>query len=235
MIPIHDDNPTSKPPYITVAFIVACSLVFLWQVAQDPRGQQIIAYALGVVPAVLFGQRELPPEVYAVPATVTVFTSMFLHGGWMHLIGNMLYLWIFGNNVEDAMGHVRFVVFYVLCGIVAVFAHAMPHPESEIPMIGASGAISGVLGAYMLLHPHARVLVVIPLGIILHTVRLPAFWVLGFWFGMQLLSQLFADPNSPGVAFGAHIGGFVAGLVLIPLFKYRNVRLWAPPRYLGRR
>lgn len=234
MIPIHDDNPTSKPPYVTVALIVACSLVFFWQVAHDPHGQQIIAYALGFVPAVFFQHVPLPPEVYVVPAMVTVFTSMFLHGGWMHLIGNMLYLWIFGNNVEDSMGHVRFVLFYVLCGIVAVFAHALPNTESQIPMIGASGAISGVLGAYLLLHPHARVLVLIPLGIILQTVRLPAFWVLGFWFGLQLLSQLFADPNSPGVAFRAHIGGFVAGLVLIPLFKHRKVRLWAPPRYSGR-
>jgi membrane associated rhomboid family serine protease len=234
MIPLHDDNPTSITPYITVALIVACSLVFLWQLAQGPQGQQIVVYALGVVPAVLFGSRELPPEVYAVPAGATVITSMFLHGGWLHLIGNMLYLWIFGNNVEDSMGHVRFIIFYLLCGIIAVFAHALPHPDSLIPMIGASGAISGVLGAYLLLHPYARVLVVIPLGIILYPVRLPALWVLGFWFGLQLLSSLMADPNQPGVAFGAHLGGFVAGVVLIPLFKRRSVRLWTQPRYQRR-
>jgi membrane associated rhomboid family serine protease len=165
-----------------------------------------------------------------VPAWVTPFTSMFLHGGWMHLIGNMLFLWIFGNNVEDAMGHVRFFVFYVLCGLVAVFAEALPNTGAEIPMIGASGAISGVLGAYLLLYPHARVLVVIPLGLILYPVRLPAVWVLAFWFVFQLVSSLIASTEGGGVAFGAHIGGFLAGMALIPLFKHRDVRLLAPGR-----
>ncbi|MFQ6022703.1 MAG: rhomboid family intramembrane serine protease [Acidiferrobacterales bacterium] len=234
MIPLHDDNPTERTPYLTIAFIVACSLVFLWQFAQGPQGQQFIAYGLGVVPVVLFGYAQLPPELYLVPAPVTILTSMFLHGGWMHLIGNMLYLWIFGNNVEDSMGHVRFVVFYVVCGVVAVLAHALPNPQSDIPMIGASGAISGILGAYLLLHPHARVLVAIPLGFFLHTVRLPAMWVLGFWFVLQLVSSLFAPPNSPGVAFLAHIGGFVAGLALIPFFKYRKVPLLSRPRQARR-
>lgn len=230
MIPLHDDNPTSIRPYVTVAFIVACSVVFLGQLASGPQGQQLIAYGLGAVPAVLLGHAELPPELYVVPAPLTMLSSMFLHGGWMHLIGNMLYLWIFGNNVEDSMGHVRFVVFYVVCGAVAVFAHALPNAESTIPMIGASGAISGVLGAYLLLHPHARVLVLIPLGIFLHTVRLPAMWVLGFWIVFQLLNSAFADPSRGGVAFGAHIGGFVAGLALIPIFKHKNIRLLARPR-----
>jgi membrane associated rhomboid family serine protease len=153
---------------------------------------------------------------------------MFLHGGWMHLIGNMLYLWIFGNNVEDAMGHARFLAFYVLCGAAAVFAQALPAPDSTIPMIGASGAISGVLGAYLLLYPHARVLVLIPLGAFSRLVYLPAMVVLGFWFALQLLSTLLADPNQPGVAFGAHAGGFVAGMLLIPLFKRRGVPLFHP-------
>lgn len=230
MIPLHDDNPTEITPYVTVTFIVACSLIFLWQFTQGPQGQQVIAYGLGVVPSVLFGHAQLPPELYRVPALISVLTSMFLHGGWMHLIGNMLYLWIFGNNVEDSMGHVRFVIFYVVCGVAAVLAHAWPNPESNIPMIGASGAISGVLGAYLLLHPHARVLVAIPLGFFLHTVRLPAMWVLGFWILLQLINSALADPSRGGVAFLAHVGGFVAGLVLIPFFKHKNVRLWTPPR-----
>ncbi|TDJ71068.1 MAG: rhomboid family intramembrane serine protease [Proteobacteria bacterium] len=225
MIPLHDDNPTTIRPYVTVAVIVMCGVAFLWQLSSGPQGQQIIAFGLGAVPAVLFGHAELPPELYFVPASLTVFSSMFLHGGWMHLIGNMLYLWIFGNNVEDSMGHVRFVVFYLVCGIAAVFAHALPNAESQIPMIGASGAISGVLGAYVLLYPHARVLVLIPLGIFFHTVRLKAMWVLGFWIVLQLVSSAFADPSKGGVAFGAHIGGFVAGLALIPFFKYRKVPL----------
>ncbi len=228
MIPIHDDNPTRIKPVLTVAFIVTCGLVFLWQISHSQQGQQAIVYALGVIPAVLFDHAELPPELAWVPPTATMFTSMFLHGGWMHLIGNMLYLWVFGNNVEDAMGHVKFVIFYLLCGIAAVYAQALPAPQSQIPMVGASGAISGVLGAYLLLHPHARVLVVIPLGFILHTVRLKAGWVLGLWFAMQLLSQLFSSGEGGGVAFRAHIGGFIAGMVLIPFFKDKRLRLFNP-------
>src|SRR5688500_16733624 len=139
---------------------------------------------------------------------------MFLHGGWMHLIGNMLYLWIFGDNVEDAMGHGRFIVFYLLCGVAAAMAQAIPDPQSVVPMVGASGAISGVLGAYLLLYPHARILVLIPLGIIMQTVRLPAGVVLLIWFGLQFLSSMMASGSGGGgVAFRAHIGGFVAGVV----------------------
>jgi len=164
---------------------------------------------------------------------LTPFTSMFLHGGFMHLGGNMLYLWIFGNNIEDAMGHGRFIVFYLLCGVAAVFAQALPDPESAIPMIGASGAISGVLGAYLLLFPHARVLVAIPIGFYVHTMSLKAGIVLMIWFGMQIFSSLAAG-DGPGVAWFAHIGGFVAGVALIPLFKYPHVRLLAPARTGGR-
>ncbi|KPK40808.1 MAG: hypothetical protein AMJ69_00960 [Gammaproteobacteria bacterium SG8_47] len=228
MIPLHDDNPTELTPFVTVATIAACVLVFLWQLSLGPT-QQLATLAFGVIPAVLFDIRQLPTELAVIPAELSVLTSMFLHGGWGHLLGNMLYLWIFGNNVEDAMGHVRFVLFYVLCGVAAVFAQALPNPESTIPMIGASGAISGVLGAYLLLYPHARVLVVIPLGFIFHTVRLKAGWVLGFWFVLQLINSLFAG-EGPGVAWYAHLGGFVAGVMLIPLFKRRAVPLFHPER-----
>jgi membrane associated rhomboid family serine protease len=181
-----------------------------------------------MIPATVFGDKSLPPELAIIPPWMTAFTSMFMHGGWMHLIGNMLYLWIFGNNVEDSMGHVRFVFFYLLCGIAAVLAQAWPDPDSAVPMIGASGAISGVLGAYLLLFPHARVLVAIPFGIIVHTMRIPAGFVLGFWFLMQLLSSATAGDQQGGVAFGAHIGGFIAGMALIPFFKYRRIRLLSP-------
>jgi membrane associated rhomboid family serine protease len=183
-----------------------------------------------VIPAVLIGGAHLPPELSVVPPTLTVLTSMFMHGGWMHLIGNMLYLWIFGDNVEDSMGHVRYVIFYVLCGVAAALAQALPEPNSEIPMVGASGAISGVLGAYLLLHPHAKVLVAIPFGFILHTMRLPAGLVLAMWFGLQLLSNTMSQSGGGGVAFRAHIGGFVAGMLLVGIFKRRNVRLFAPAR-----
>ncbi len=230
MIPLHDDNPTTLKPVVTVALIAASVLVFLWQQSLQAPWQQGAVYALGVTPAVLLGDAQLPEALRWVSPELTVLTSMFLHGGWMHLIGNMLYLWIFGNNIEDALGHGRYVAFYALCGIAAALTQALPHPESEIPMVGASGAISGVLGAYLLLYPHARVLVMVPLGFVMQMMRLPAVWVLGFWFVLQLVSGLMADPKAPGVAFGAHVGGFIAGLVLIPFMKRREVRLWRPAR-----
>jgi len=230
MIPLHDDNPTSSTPVITVAFIVVCVLVFLWQIGQGPGVQEQVIYGLGMIPAVLFGKSHLDPEVMRVAPVATLVTSMFMHGGWLHLLGNMLYLWIFGNNVEDAMGHGRFVLFYLLCGLAAAMAQALPDPASTIPMVGASGAISGVLGAYLLLYPRARVLVLIPLGVFTQLVRLPAIWVLGLWFGMQLLSGAASVGSRGGVAFGAHIGGFLAGMALIPVFRQRQHRLFNPFR-----
>ena len=230
MIPLRDENPSGTTPIVTIAFIVLCVLVFLWQLSFGAQGGERIVYALGVVPAVLLGQGQLPPDLSLVAPWMTIFTSMFMHGGWMHLIGNMLYLWIFGDNVEDAMGHGRFVVFYLVCGVAAVFAQALPEPSSTVPMVGASGAISGVLGAYLLLYPHAHVLVVIPFGFYFHPMRIPAGLVLVLWFGLQLLSNLMAQPGQGGVAFRAHIGGFVAGMLLIWVFKKRGVRMFNPAR-----
>ena len=235
MIPLRDDNPSSIVPIVSWVLIGACVLVFLWQFSLGPRGGQAVVYALGVVPAVLFEGVRLPPELALVPPVATVFTSMFLHGGWMHLIGNMLYLWIFGDNVEDAMGYGCFVVFYLLCGVAAVLAQSLPDTRSEVPMIGASGAISGVLGAYLLLYPRARVLVLIPLGFVSQIVRLPAGVVLGLWFALQLFNSLATPSGGGGVAFGAHIGGFLAGMALIAPFKRRDVRLLQPARYARRR
>ena len=166
------------------------------------------------------------------PAPATIFTSMFLHGGFWHLAGNMWFLWIFGNNIEDAMGHVRFIVFYVLCGVAAVFAQVLPNPGSIVPMVGASGAISGVLGAYILLYPRVRVLLGLPVGFLIVTLgRYPAVWVLAAWFLMQLgmavaSSGDVAVQSEGRIAFGAHIGGFVAGLLFVTLFKRRGVPLW---------
>jgi membrane associated rhomboid family serine protease len=228
MIPLSDDNPSSIRPLVTIALIVTCVLVFLWQFSLGPSGQERVIYALGVVPAVLLGQADLPTELAVVPAAATILTSMFMHGGWMHLIGNMLYLWIFGDNVEDAMGHGRFIVFYLLCGVAAVLAQALPEPQSTVPMVGASGAISGVLGAYLLLYPHARVLVAIPFGLYLHTMRIPAGLVLLLWFGLQLLSNVMTQAGQGGVAFRAHIGGFVAGMLLVLVFKQRRFRVRTP-------
>lgn len=230
MIPLRDDNPSESKPFVTITFIVMCVLVFLWQFSLGAEGGQRAIYALGVIPAVLLGGQRLPPDLTVVDPMFTVLTSMFMHGGWMHLIGNMLYLWIFGDNVEDSMGHGRYVAFYLLCGIAAALAQAVPDPNSEIPMVGASGAISGVLGAYVLLHPHARVLVVVPLGFVMQTMRLPAGLVLALWFGLQLFSNLMTPAGQGGVAFRAHIGGFIAGMLLVPIFKKRHIRLFAPAR-----
>ena len=230
MFPLHDDNPSRRTPYISYLLIISCILVFIWQLSLGRFGQNAI-FSLGMIPAVLFDFKHLPVDLQTIPAWATLFSSMFLHGGWMHLIGNMLYLWIFGNNVEDAMGHGRFILFYLLCGLAAALAQALPDPQSVVPMIGASGAISGVLGAYILLYPHARVLVVIPIGLYPFTTRLKAGWVLGLWFLLQIVNSLMtASDQTGGVAWGAHIGGFVAGMVLIPFFKSNNVRLFAPAR-----
>ena len=229
MIPLHDDNPTTIKPVVTMMLIAICVLTFIWQFTRDAQGQQMVVYALGVIPAVLIGDAQLPPDLLWVPTYATIFSSMFLHGGWMHLGGNMLYLWIFGNNIEDSMGHVKFIIFYLLCGVAAVYAQAIPDPNSDIPMVGASGAISGVLGAYLLLYPKAKVLVGIPLGFIIQTVRMKALWVLAFWFGLQIFSTIMTgQQEGGGVAFGAHIGGFIAGMVLIPFFKNPSFKLQNP-------
>jgi membrane associated rhomboid family serine protease len=228
VIPLKDENPSRLTPYVNYTIIVLCVLVFLWQLSLGPvRGQQAV-YAFGAIPGVLFGKVQLPSDIAVIAPWMSVLTSMFMHGGWMHLLGNMLYLWIFGDNIEDSMGHVRYFIFYVLCGLAAVLAQALPNTASQVPMIGASGAISGVLGAYLLLYPRARIHVIIPLGFYFQQARLPAMWVLLFWFALQLLSNIFQGKAGSGVAFGAHIGGFVAGLALIPLFKYRSVRLLNP-------
>ncbi len=223
MFPLYDDNPTTRRPVVTVSLIVACVLIFFWQVSLGPVAGQYAVYSFGFIPAVFFEQAELPPELAIVPSGATIVTSMFLHGSLMHLLGNMLYLWIFGNNIEDACGHLRFIVFYLLCGVAAAFAQALPNPDSAIPMIGASGAISGVLGAYLLLFPHARVYVLIPFGF-LFVHPIPAGWLLVVWFGFQVLSGTMADSEVGGVAFWAHVGGFVAGMALMPFMRDKDFK-----------
>ncbi len=175
-----------------------------------------------LIPSEWLGGQDLPPTL-SIPLWLTLFTAMFLHGGIMHLLGNMLYLWIFGDNVEDAMGSVRFLLFYLLCGIAAAFAQIAIGPSSSIPMIGASGAIAGVLAAYFMLFPRSRVFTLIPLFFFLRVVALPAVFLLGFWFVLQVLSGLNSFTNAGGVAFFAHIGGFVAGLFLVFPFRQRHV------------
>jgi membrane associated rhomboid family serine protease len=216
MIPLRDDNPIRSTPVVTIALIALCTIVFLWEITLPEDEAQAAVYLLGFIPAVLFGRAQL--QEHWVSPGVSIFTAMFMHGGWLHLLGNMLYLWIFGDNVEDRVGHVRFALFYLICGAVAALAQALPDVGSRVPMIGASGAVSGVLGAYIVLYPRANVLVGVPFFLVFQTFRVPAWVVLGMWFIGQLASSLVAARGQGGVAFGAHVGGFLAGVVLIRLF-----------------
>jgi membrane associated rhomboid family serine protease len=230
MIPIRDDNPTSTRPVLTIACILANVLIFLYQVSLGPRQGQLFVYQFGAIPAVVFGGKHLPASLATIPPTLSLFTSMFLHGGWMHLIGNMWFLWIFADNIEDAMGRTRFLVFYFLSGLAASLCHAFANPASTIPTVGASGAISGVLGAYFLLYPRAQVLVLIPLGFFTRLIYLPAVVALGFWFLLQLFSGTIGAGQGGGVAWWAHIGGFLAGMLMVGFFKRREVRFFNPAR-----
>jgi membrane associated rhomboid family serine protease len=224
MIPLKDDSPSELKPFVTIALIAGCALVFLWQRSLDTASSRQAVDGLGAIPAVLLTNARVPPELQWVPRFATPFSSMFLHGGWMHLLGNMLFLWIYGDNVEDAMGHGRFLAFYLLCGIAAIAAQALSDPHSPYPIIGASGAISGVLGAYLLLFPRARVLTLVLLPFFFTTVRMPAVLLLLLWFAVQLVSGLSGHDAGMGVAFRAHIGGFLTGMLLVRLFKRRPMR-----------
>jgi len=239
MFPYRDDNPTTLKPVMTVAIISLNVLV--WVLVQGLGAPQPLIHSictLGLVPGELLGTvapgttvplgPDLACHIAAQPHWWTVLTSMFLHGGWLHLIGNMWFLWIFGNNIEDAMGHVRFVVFYLLCGVAAAGAQIFVQPHSAVPMVGASGAISGVLGAYLLLYPRVRVHTLLFLGFYVTTIQLPAYLMLGYWILLQLLGGLPSlSAQEGGVAYFAHIGGFLTGMLLVKLF--------AKPELLARR
>ena len=220
MIPLRDVIPSRTTPYITITIIVLNALAWLFEVSLRPDQLPVFLQAYGVVPA------------YFQPATL--ITSMFLHGSWMHVIGNMWYLWIFGDNVEDRVGHGRFIVFYLLCGIAAAIGQIAADPISELPTVGASGAIAGVMGAYFVLYPHSRVLTLLP-WIFIQIVEMPAIVLLGFWFLMQLFSAgaiaVTANTQGGGVAFAAHVVGFLAGVVGIFVFRKRERDRWARPDY----
>lgn len=215
MIPLKDDIPCRRTPFVTLALIAMGIGVFAWQITGAPSFRDSI-YLLGLRPALLLGDDPL----LQARAFASLFTSMFAHGSFLHLGSNLLFLWIFGNNVEDVMGRGRFVAFYLLCGVAAAGAQIVSHPASDIPMVGASGAIAGVLGAYFLLFPRARVLTLVPIFVFLRLVWLPAVFFLGIWFFFQIIGGL-GSGEGPGVAFWAHVGGFVAGLVLVKPFAGR--------------
>jgi membrane associated rhomboid family serine protease len=219
--PFSDDNPTTNRPFICYVLIGISCFVFLWQATLPTDLNNNAIYNFGVVPASLLGEKET-----YIPPFLTIFSSMFMHGGWMHLIGNMVFLWIFGDNVEDSMGRFKFICFYLTSGIAAAILQAIIDPTSEIPMIGASGAIAGVLGAYLVLYPRANVNVLFWLFIFITVIRVPAFIVLGVWIISQFFSVSSAGDGG-GVAYFAHIGGFLAGALLIVFFKNSHIKLFS--------
>ena len=219
MIPLRDLNPSRTAPVVTVALSVANALAFLWELSLGPQLEPFVMQA-AFVPARFVGQGLGIAGL--VPGIESAVLSMFLHGGWAHVLGNMWFLWIFGDNVEDRLGHLRYVVFYFASGLAATAAHALASPGSAVPAIGASGAISGVLGAYLFLYPRARVVTLLFLGIFIQVIQVPALVYLPLWFLMQLFSGLASlgvssSAQQGGVAFFAHIGGFVAGPLLLLL------------------
>jgi membrane associated rhomboid family serine protease len=253
MFPYHDENETRHTPYVT--YVVIALNVLAWIVIQGAGTTLALARSvceLGLIAGELTG-RLAPGTPFPMGEGLVcltdsgrqienVFTSMFLHGSWMHLLGNMWFLWLFGNNIEDSMGRARFVVFYLVCGVAAALAQVLASPGSIIPMVGASGAISGVMGAYLVLYPRVRVFAVVPVGFIPLSIALPAWTMLIYWMVIQVvsgLSGLFAEERG-GVAFWAHVGGFVAGVVLIKIFaRPRDVeahrsRHWEPRRVAAR-
>lgn len=240
MIPLRDENPTLMTPWITFALIAANVIVWVYVqgagLSETALVESICRY--GTIPADLTGRAtgyegiQLGPGAPPCPlggsrreALLTSLTGMFLHGSWMHLLANMWFLWLFGNNIEDSMGHLRYALFYVLAGVAAIAAHIVSSPGSPVPTVGASGAISGVMGAYLLLYPRVRIQTLIFLVIFIRIVAVPAWLVLMYWFALQVLSgystQL--EEATGGVAFWAHVGGFVAGVVLVKLFENRTL------------
>jgi rhomboid family protein len=221
VIPLRDINPTRRFAIVTFLLIVLNVAVFVYELSLGARGGGAFLNSFALVPRRLFAATGGTGR--GIPAAATLITSMFLHGGFLHIGGNMLYLWIFGNNVEDDTGRMRFLVFYLICGLAAGAAHAYMNKDSLTPMIGASGAISGVLGAYLVLYPRARVVTLVFFGFFIRTLEVPAMAVLGFWFVLQFLNALLTHGTGGGVAWYAHVSGFISGIVLIGLFKRRNV------------
>jgi len=247
MIPYHDENATQRTPVLTIAIIAINVLVWLFIQGAGMSLRYFESVCnLGLIPGELTGM--LPPGT-SFPMTEgllcatdpgrqisNLITSMFLHGSWMHLIGNMWFLWLFGNNVEDAMSRFGFLLFYIICGLAAALFQVMVNPDSSVPMVGASGAISGIMGAYLILYPRVRVFTLVPLGFVITTLALPAWTMLVYWMLLQFIGGFAASGQSGGVAFWAHVGGFLVGMVLIKLFarsdrvRDHRVHHWQPNR-----
>jgi len=225
VIPIRDAIRSQNFPVVNLLIIVINVFVFLWQLTQGPHLQKAL-FLYGIVP-IRYSDPGLSEQFSRFQQWLPFLTSMFLHGGFLHILGNMWFLYIFGDNVEDRIGHVRYLLFYILCGVAAGMIHLLTNWGSKIPTIGASGAISGVMGAYLLLYPRSRILTLIPIFIFFQFLEIPAFIFLGFWLLIQLFSAGLTSGNVGGVAFWAHVGGFIAGLLLVKIFD------WMPRTGLG--
>jgi membrane associated rhomboid family serine protease len=215
--PFKDDNPTKTSPIMSYIIIFLCCLIYLFQSSLSQNEEFFLIKNYGATPILLMNQ--------TVSYWYSSISSMFLHGGLMHLGGNLLYLWIFGDNVEDEFGRFKFIIFYVLCGIGAVIAQILFNVESNVPMIGASGAIAGTLGAYIVLYPRAKIFVFAWIVIFVKILKIPAFLVIGIWIGLQIMNVF--DQGSSGVAYSAHVGGFICGVILTPLFKKKDTKIFA--------
>lgn len=241
MFPLWDDVPAQRVPYVNYAIIVLCALAFLGQLQSANDEDSVREF--GMIPlrvthpdqksATIVGRDErgqvLQEEINlesSVPGWMTLLTSMFLHGGWMHLIGNMWFLYIFGDNIEDRYGHIPYLLMYLLCGLAAGVLHIVSAPDSAVPTVGASGAIAGIMGAYLLLYPRARVMALVPLGFIMRIMPVPAVLFLGFWFLIQVVSGIAEHPGMGGVAWWAHVGGFGAGAISTVIMRQAG---WLQP------
>jgi len=226
MLPVRDDQPRFSTPYVTYFLIGLNVVIFLFEAALTPESFKTLLFQLGMIPANITAYLAGAGRLGLVAVLLPALTSMFLHGSWMHVIGNMWFLWIFGDNIEDYLGHFKYLIFYLISGLGAAFAQLILNPHSRVPTVGASGAIAGILGAYFVLYPKARVLIWFPIFFFFY---LPAWVTLGYWFAMQFLSGAatsiasYSDTRG-GVAFWAHVGGFVAGIVLIKIFPERPRR-----------
>ncbi|WP_051660952.1 rhomboid family intramembrane serine protease [Bosea sp. 117] len=223
-IPLNDDNPLEgmRHAYVTWGLIAANFIVFIFfQHGYEEEINAAFVFGYGAIPAVVSHAAVLPPELSKLPPELTLVSYMFLHGGWMHLIGNMAFLWVFGDNVEDALGHARFLAFYLLCGIAGALVHTFAQPGSEVPLVGASAAISGVVAAYLMLHPNVKLWVLVLMRIPL---RVPAIYPIGAWIAFQIWSV--ATVAEDGTAWWAHIGGLVAGAILVVFMRRKGVPLW---------
>jgi len=220
-LPLKDDNPLVIIPwqFVTAILIAVNVLIFaLFQSGLILPAVKAASLSYGMIPAIILDTAEPDPRFAAIPGALTLFTYMFLHGSWMHLFSNMAFLWVFGDNIEDAMGHIKFLIFYILCGLAAGLAYALTSPDQQAPLIGASGAVSGIIGAYLILHPKVKVWILLFWRL---PVKIPALFVLGGWVLLQIISLVGSETDD--VAWWAHLGGLAAGIILIPFFKRPGV------------